>query len=301
MRLPLLRRLAGRPRLWLCDGFLSPEACAVMRDAVARGAHGEGSRPPAFSAVEQAVVDDLAARIGALTRTPPQATETPLAARRTPPSAPGAGSLPLGLHVDVFQGSARRFVTGLVYLSGGVDGGETAFPLATPPAKADCESASPVADKSAFAAALADAEALLGFGFCHTTAAMTPVLGENGGYDEPPEAANAAAARLLAWADGEDHEARLAPGQQRGLRVQPREGRLLLFFTRTEDGRLDPYSWHGGCTVGAGGALKVTAQAFKELPPLGEALSNSAGCEVGPAGRRHIAAAISACTLREVC
>ena len=30
------------------------------------------------------------------------------------------------------------------------------------------------------------------------------------------------------------------------LRIQPRAGRLMIFFSRTDDGEIDPRSWHGG-------------------------------------------------------
>merc|ERR1712232_878405 len=61
----------------------------------------------------------------------------------------------------------------------------------------------------------------------------------------------------------------------RGLQVHPREGRLLLFFTRDADGQVDPYSWHGASAVGANGAPKFTAQVFKEVPPLPAELSTA--------------------------
>jgi hypothetical protein len=38
----------------------------------------------------------------------------------------------------------------------------------------------------------------------------------------------------------------LDTGTETAIRVQPKAGRLLLFFSRTSDGRDDPRSWHGG-------------------------------------------------------
>ena len=31
-----------------------------------------------------------------------------------------------------------------------------------------------------------------------------------------------------------------------GLSIQPQAGRLLVFFSRMDDGEIDPWSWHGG-------------------------------------------------------
>lgn len=33
---------------------------------------------------------------------------------------------------------------------------------------------------------------------------------------------------------------------EEGLRIQPQAGRLLLFFSRMDNGEIDPRSWHGG-------------------------------------------------------
>jgi hypothetical protein len=36
------------------------------------------------------------------------------------------------------------------------------------------------------------------------------------------------------------------PNLETAIRVQPKAGRLLLFFSRTADGKDDPRAWHGG-------------------------------------------------------
>lgn len=209
-------------------------------------------------------MDSIAQRIGALLGTEPHPDETPLAARRTPISHAAAPDIFLGLHVDTFQGSARRFATGLIYLNEGIVGGETAFPLAISTEEAEQVDgvASGVMEKVLRETRLPQiaeqSEALLAAGCFHTTAASTPTLGADGGYEEPPEELGTAALELLDWA-----------GKGSGLRIQPREGRLILFFTRTEEGKIDPYSWHGGCAVRHGGASKLTLQAFKQIPGRG--------------------------------
>lgn len=267
-----LQRLASRPRLWVCDHFLTATECEVICAAVDRGAHGEGSAKPLLRPEEQTILDNIGHRIGALVGTPTHAAETPLAARRTPPSLPNSGILPLGLHVDVFQGSQRRFVTGLVYLSDGVEGGETAFPFAVP-----AEGAAAVEDVivgpvevNEHSAALADAQLLLDSGYLHTGAATTTTLDGDGGYVEPLENIAAAAWRLAAWAEGTPEGTSNCAGRRPpGILVRPRMGRLLLFFTRMEDGRIDPHSFHGGRAVRPNGSMKITAQAFKEVPSVG--------------------------------
>lgn len=57
-------------------------------------------------------------------------------------------------------------------------------------------------------------------------------------------------------------EACLAGGP--GMAVGPVQGRLVIFFTRSDNGAEDPYSWHGGAVVGAD--PKWTVQIFKEQP-----------------------------------
>ena len=46
--------------------------------------------------------------------------------------------------------------------------------------------------------------------------------------------------------------------------VKPRRGRLVVFFTRADDGEEDQLSWHGGASVAD--AEKWTVQIFKEVP-----------------------------------
>ena len=50
--------------------------------------------------------------------------------------------------------------------------------------------------------------------------------------------------------------------------MQPQAGRLCIFFTRTDDGAVDPHSWHGG-------------ERLRAAPP-------SAGSAGGAATEKHI-------------
>ena len=50
-----------------------------------------------------------------------------------------------------------------------------------------------------------------------------------------------------------------------GLAIRPERGKLVMFFSRHDDGSIDAASWHGGSDVVAEG--KFTLQKFKEIPP----------------------------------
>jgi hypothetical protein len=132
-----------------------------------------------------------------------------------------ASGYPEGLHVDTNNDSTRRSVTALLYLhdlAPGAGGG-TAFPLA----------GAAIGDRR-----LAAARRLLGARIAHTRGGADAGQGGAGGLT-PARAADAA--RLEGGRGG-------AAGT--GLRVRPERGKLLLFFSRTGDGEIDPCSFHGG-------------------------------------------------------
>ena len=54
-----------------------------------------------------------------------------------------------------------------------------------------------------------------------------------------------------------------------GFSALPEQGKLVIFFTRGDDGAVDPMSWHGGARVCAAGDFggKWMLQIFKTLPP----------------------------------
>jgi len=123
-------------------------------------------------------------------------------------------SYPDGLHVDTNNRATSRSVTMILYLDD-VDesrGGATIFPVSDAPV-----------DDPAVLAALA----LLKEGVTHTRGAVTA------GGVVPAELARDAASL----------EGRVDDSV---LRVQPQAGRLCIFFSRSSDGVIDPYSWHGG-------------------------------------------------------
>lgn len=121
---------------------------------------------------------------------------------------------PEGLHVDTNNDSIFRSVTAILYLNdiSSECGGATIFPLA------NVAEADPI---------IAAAQRLLGEQIAHTrgAASSTGIL--------PARGADAA---LL--------EERV--GTLDGLRIQPEAGRLCIFFSRMDNGEIDPRSWHGG-------------------------------------------------------
>lgn len=138
-----------------------------------------------------------------------------------------------GLHVDTNNGSPFRSVTAILYLNDVPEecGAGTVFPLAG----ADSDDAR-----------LQASQRLLREEICHTRGSAYRLEdGSDGGSDggsggslklTPTQEADAA---LL-----ESVESTTASGE--GLRIQPQAGRLLIFFSRMDDGQIDPRSWHGG-------------------------------------------------------
>ena len=98
---------------------------------------------------------------------------------------------------------------------------------------------------------------LVAHGCAHTRKAGRPV-GE--GEGPPPDPADAHAAEALRVA-----AVRCLAGGGAGLAVPPVRGRLVLFFSRQDDGSVDHRSWHGGADVLAPEG-KWTLQLFKEYP-----------------------------------
>jgi len=58
-----------------------------------------------------------------------------------------------------------------------------------------------------------------------------------------------------------------------GMRIEPKEGRAAVFWSRTRDGQVDPRSFHGGLAIGPG-PLKITIQKFKAIPKMWSSKKN---------------------------
>ena len=208
--------------------------------------------------------------------------ETPPKVHYTAPGSAGGGGdagaghrrLPLGLHVDT--NSTGTYATAILYLTTLAQpdaDGATVFPCAAP--------------------------------------ALLPVTLCGDGGEAKAKAARAAAAGLLS--DEVLHTAsvpayapkgtrrhadvlRHAAERGQGLSVFPEMGKLVIFFTRGDDGLVDPLSFHGGAAVGTGGACACGAgegpcvcagkwmlQVCKEVPA---AMRSAAGTAAFVSARR---------------
>jgi len=188
---------------------------------------------PIWNDDEQSFLRDLDERIARLTGGPVHDDEVSLVGMLTPGGSDAEIGEHLGLHVDT-NAAPWRFCTALVYLTSVSDGGETVFPAAI------CDRSSTGGEQMAVEAA----RQLLNLGFDHTDRALA----------KAGEAESAANALLEAALMGT------------GLRVSPEEGTVCVFWTRQNDGEIDPHSWHGGAPLPCGDAMKCTLQKFKEVP-----------------------------------
>ena len=140
---------------------------------------------------------------------------------------------PSGLHVDT-NARSRRYATAILYLSSldDCEDGNTVFPTA----KVD------ITEDKCHEKLQNAAVSLLNENILHTDHAIQDNLVRS--------------AEILLNTSG-------------GLSVQPVIGKLLIFFTRLDNGEVDPYSFHGAARVRPGqeGSIgKWTLQIFKELP-----------------------------------
>lgn len=176
--------------------------------------------------------------------------------------------MPLGVHVDT--NSSGTYATAILYLTSLPPGGDgaTVFPLATATTSG---ASAPAATRGLLGAPAADTSAT-------APAAVGAGVGAGSGGVEPAApagdtgaAAARSSARLAARSLLSDHvlhtarvtqaddprsirHANLLVGAaslgQGGLSVYPEAGKLVLFFTRGDDGEVDPTSFHGGASVG---------------------------------------------------
>ena len=138
-------------------------------------------------------------------------------------------SYPEGLHVDTNNNAKLRSVTCILYLNdiAAGNGGATIFPLA---------------EAAEDDPALGASRELLKEDCMHTLQAKVPLPSVGSVLSVTPLegcVANSRSISNAATLQGRVDDASV-------LRIQPRAGRLMIFFTRTDDGEVDPRSWHGG-------------------------------------------------------
>jgi len=241
--------LCRKPRLHLQRRFLSRVECRRLIAMTLRRQEGRHfskkvrapllPADPLWTDEERSFLENIEERLAQLTGSPVHADETALVGTLTPASGEEGISEHLGLHVDT-NAAVWRHVTAIIYLSSVSSGGATAFPAAVA-SSGDAGVGLPSEDEER---AIEAAGRLLDLGMDHTDTAVN-----QGG-----EAAVAAQELLRAESQGV------------GLRVQPEEGTVCVFWTRLDDGEIDRHSWHGGSPVPKEGDWKWTLQKFKEVP-----------------------------------
>lgn len=184
---------------------------------------------------EVAVLHKLLTYVGDLLRTPTHRGEVKPRCGFTAAANHDSRMLPRGLHLDTNR-RERRFATAIVY-------------LATLDKAADGCTVFPCARRGEASATACDAATkLLRTGYEHTLS--TPCKNES------VEALHHAAI------------------EDAGLSIEPKVGRLAIFFSRDHNGCIDPASFHGGAAVCQEPSFfheglpkgKWTMQIFKEVP-----------------------------------
>mmetsp|Transcript_8943 Transcript_8943/g.20149 ORF Transcript_8943/g.20149 Transcript_8943/m.20149 type:complete len:451 (+) Transcript_8943:96-1448(+) len=259
-----LRMVSREPLVFDMESFLSPEACALA---------------PSSPGVQLAFRERVAVRLFDGQSSPRDGLRFNSASSGDawhdaysmgPADAAAAGSssssssvFPDGVHVDTNNGCLFRHCTCILYLNDVPDalGGATLFPLA-----ADRQFGAPPAGGASPGqllkhegragqgeSLLAASRQLLEADIMHTRSCGTER--QSGATLQPYADALELSVQdqtsgFGSWgAAGENgadegHEGHEA---SRGcLRVQPKVGRLCIFFTRLQDGSVDPLSWHGG-------------------------------------------------------
>ena len=174
------------------------------------------------------LINEIEKRISIITRYESHKGEVPLIFNFTPPQKLTNNGVGLGCHLDVHN-KPNRFVTSLIYLNSLDEdcGGKTSFPYASTNLPSQVEESGRILYEN---------------GFTHTNTTLK----------SKEEKIISSAQFLTEFSSSSSC-----------FSITPKKGRMILFYSRNQTGKVDHKSWHAGLDVIKSG--KFTLQKFKEV------------------------------------
>jgi len=224
-------QISSDPLIFVIDDFINPELCRMV-DNQANGCFQLSFPETVAEQLFQGQASELDGLLfnrassqdherSTTTTTTTSTTSTTSTTTTTKPNLPShlLPRYPDGLHMDTNNQCLFRHVTCILYLNDVLEecGGATVFPIGRA-----------VSHDPAFIAA----QRLLDHSISHTKSREIIAFG----LEEE--------VRILE--DRMETNCLLNPNQNTAIKIQPKAGRLLVFFSRDEYGRQDPRTWHAG-------------------------------------------------------